>query len=103
MKNSIKYLLLLLVALLSSCTGPVEHNEAKKAMVFSAKLNGVEMSTSKHLAGQNADDVVFSIEFSTEVDIEKFNPFSIVFSGGELDICYGENHKVIEQIGRAHV
>lgn len=96
MKNSIKYLLLLLVALLSSCTGPVEHNEAKKAMVFSAKLNGVEMSTSKHLAGQNADDVVFSIEFSTEVDIEKFNPFSIVFSGGELDICYGENHKVIE-------
>ena len=64
--------------------------------MFSAHVNGVSMAASSSVYGQPVDDVVLTLEFSTEVDIEKFDPTAITFSGGDLDVSYGESHKVLE-------
>ena len=80
-----------------SCSDEISNEgELQKAVVFSAHVNGVSMAASSSVYGQPVDDVVLTLEFSTEVDIEKFDPTAITFSGGDLDVSYGESHKVLE-------
>ena len=55
----------------------------------------MRMTASKAVEGVPVDDVVFELEFSTEIDIEKFDPSLIVFSGGELEVSPGENAKIL--------
>ena len=82
---------------LISCTGELSgEKDYKKAAVFSAHVNGIALTDKNTTKNQPVDDVVMTLEFSTEVDIEKFDPMAIVFSGGDCDISYGENRKVIE-------
>ena len=66
-----------------------------KAAIFSAYVNGMRMTTTKSVEGVAVDDVVFELEFSTEIDIEKFDPSLIVFSGGELEVSLGENARIL--------
>ena len=97
MKKIIIFLLAGLVVSFSACVNNGDTEvKPKKAMVFSVQINGETLSSAKILAEQPVSDVVFTIEFSTEVDIEKFDPLSITFSGGDLDVAYGENHKILE-------
>ena len=97
MRNKITSVVILLSVLLSSCGKDSVHEaELEKTLLFSASLNGTPMTASKPLAWQPVSDVVFTLEFSADVDIEKFDPSAIRFSGGDLDVSYGENHSVIE-------
>ena len=79
-----------------SCSGMNEVAELPKAMIFSADVNGVAMIPSKSVSGISAGDVTFTFEFSTEIDIDKFDFTAIVFTGGELEASYGENHKILK-------
>ena len=92
MKNTFHYLILIFFLGIMSCTKPPQQEDAlKKAAIFSAYVNGVQMTTAKAVDGVSVEGVVFDLEFSTEIDIDKFDPSLIVFSGGPLEI------------GRAHV
>lgn len=97
MKNSIFYLLILSLLGLASCTKepPKQEDTTMKAAIFSAYVNGMRMTTTKSVEGVAVDDVVFELEFSTEIDIEKFDPSLIVFSGGELEVSLGENARIL--------
>lgn len=97
MKKSIFYLLFFSLLGLASCSKEPTQQEdtAKKAVIFSAQVNGMRMTASKAVEGVPVDDVVFELEFSTEIDIEKFDPSLIVFSGGELEVSPGENAKIL--------
>ena len=97
MKKSIFYLLFLSLLGLASCSKEPTQQEdtTKKAVIFSAQVNGMRMTASKAVEGVPVDDVVFELEFSTEIDIEKFDPSLIVFSGGELEVSPGENAKIL--------
>lgn len=97
MKNSIFYLLILSLLGLASCTKepPKQEETTMKAAIFSAYVNGMRMTTTKSVEGVAVDDVVFELEFSTEIDIEKFDPSLIVFSGGELEVSLGENARIL--------
>lgn len=97
MKNSILYLLILSLLGLASCTKepPKQEDTTMKAAIFSAYVNGMRMTTTKSVEGVAVDDVVFELEFSTEIDIEKFDPSLIVFSGGELEVSLGENARIL--------
>lgn len=97
MKNSIFYLLILSLLGLASCTKepPKQEDTTMKAAIFSAYVNGMRMTTTKSVEGVTVDDVVFELEFSTEIDIEKFDPSLIVFSGGELEVSLGENARIL--------
>lgn len=89
-------LFLILSFVLSSCSDDGQHeSELKKAAVFSASVNGVTMTTTGSVSDLPTDDVVFTLEFSSEVDADKFNPLGITFSGGDLDVSYGENKAVL--------
>ena len=97
MKKSIFYLLFFSLLGLASCSKEPTQQEdtAKKAVIFSAQVNGMRMTASKAVEGVPVDDVVFELEFSIEIDIEKFDPSLIVFSGGELEVSPGENAKIL--------
>ena len=97
MKKSIFYLLFFSLLGLASCSKEPTQQEdtTKKAVIFSAQVNGTRMTASKAVEGVPVDDVVFELEFSTEIDIEKFDPSLIVFSGGELEVSPGENAKIL--------
>lgn len=97
MKNSIFYLLILSLLGLASCTKepPKQEDTTMKAAIFSAYVNGMRMTTTKSVEGVAVDDVVFELEFSTEIDIEKFDPSLIVFSGGDLEVSLGENARIL--------
>lgn len=97
MKKSIFYLLFFSLLGLASCSKEPTQQEdtTKKAVIFSAQVNGMRMTASKAVEGVPVDDVVFELEFSTEIDIEKFDPSLIVFSGGELEVSPGENAKIL--------
>ena len=97
MKNSIFYLLILSLLGLASCIKepPKQEDTTRKAAIFSAYVNGMRMTTTKSVEGVAVDDVVFELEFSTEIDIEKFDPSLIVFSGGELEVSLGENARIL--------
>lgn len=97
MKKTIFYLLFFSLLGLASCSKEPTQQEdtTKKAVIFSAQVNGTRMTASKAVEGVPVDDVVFELEFSTEIDIEKFDPSLIVFSGGELEVSPGENAKIL--------
>ena len=97
MKKSIFYLLFFSLLGLASCSKepPQQEDTTKKAVIFSAQVNGTRMTASKAVEGVPVDEVVFELEFSTEIDIEKFDPSLIVFSGGELEVSPGENAKIL--------
>lgn len=97
MKKSIFYLLFFSLLGLASCSKEPTQQEdtTKKAVIFSAQVNGTRMTASKAIEGVPVDEVVFELEFSTEIDIEKFDPSLIVFSGGELEVSPGENAKIL--------
>lgn len=82
---------------LFSCTGELSGDkEYEKAAIFTARVNGMSMTDKNTTKNQPVDDVVMTLEFSSEVDIEKFDPTKVVFSGGDYEVSYGENHKVLE-------
>ena len=97
MKKTIFYLFIFSLVGLVSCTKEPSKQEdsVKKAAIFSANVNGKRMTTSKAVEGVPLENVVFELEFSTEIDIEKFDPSLIVFSGGQLEVSLGENAKIL--------
>ena len=96
MKNILHYLLLFFFLGIMSCTKfPQQEDALKKAAIFSAYVNGVQMTTAKAVDGISVEGVVFDLEFSTEIDIDKFDPSLIVFSGGPLEVSLGGNEKTL--------
>lgn len=96
MKKNIFYLLILsLLGFVSCAKEPQQEDGTKKAAIFAAYVNGERMTTNKAVEGVPVDDVVFEIEFSTDIDINKFDPSLIVFSGGQLQVSPGENSKTL--------
>ena len=96
MKKVLYSLLALSVFGFISCTKEPQQEEGpKKAAIFAAYVNGELMTASKAVDGVPIDDVVFELEFSTEIDIDKFDPSLIVFSGGKLQVSPGENAKTL--------
>lgn len=96
MKKNIVYLLILsLLGFVSCAKEPQQEDGTKKAAIFAAYVNGERMTTNKAVEGVPVDDVVFEIEFSTDIDINKFDPSLIVFSGGQLQVSPGENSKTL--------
>ena len=96
MKKNIFYLLILSLLGFVSCTKEPQQEEGpKKAAIFAAYVNGERMTASKAVEGVPVDDVVFELEFSTDIDINKFDPSLIVFSGGQLQASLGENSKTL--------
>lgn len=96
MKKTICYLLILSLLGLSSCTKQPQQDEGpKKAAIFAAYVNGERMIASKAVEGVPVDHVVFDLEFSTDIDINGFDPSLIVFSGGQLHVSYGENTRTL--------
>lgn len=96
MKNTICYLIILSLLGFASCTeDPQQESGPKKAAIFAAYVNGERMTASKAVEGVPLNDIVFDLEFSTEIDIDKFDPSLIVFSGGKLQASLGENEKTL--------
>ena len=96
MKKNIFYLLILSLLAFVSCTKePQQEEGSKKAAIFAAYVNGERMTSSKAVEDIPVDDVVFELEFSTDIDINKFDPSLIVFSGGQLQASLGENSKTL--------
>ena len=96
MKNTFRYLLLFFFLGIMSCTKfPQQEDALKKAAIFSAYVNGVQMTTAKAVEGVPVEGVVFELEFSTEIDVDKFDPSLIVFSGGPLQVSLGGNAKTL--------
>ena len=96
MKKNIFYLLILsLLGFVSCAKEPQQEDGTKKAAIFAAYVNGERMTTNKAVEGVPVDDVVFELEFSTDIDINKFDPSLIVFSGGQLQVSPGENSKTL--------
>ena len=96
MKKNIFYLLILSLLGFVSCTKEPQQEEGpKKAAIFAAYVNGERMTSSKAVEDIPVDDVVFELEFSTDIDINKFDPSLIVFSGGQLQASLGENSKTL--------
>lgn len=96
MKNILHYLVLFFFLGIMSCTKvPQQEDALKKAAIFSAYVNGVQMTTAKAVDGISVEGVVFDLEFSTEIDIDKFDPSLIVFSGGPLEVSLGGNEKTL--------
>ena len=96
MKKNILYLFILSLLGVVSCTEkPQQESGPVNAAVFAAYVNGERMTTSKAVEGVSIDDVVFDLEFSTEIDIDKFDPSLIVFSGGPLEVSLGGNEKTL--------
>ena len=96
MKKNIFYLLILSLLAFVSCTKePQQEEGSKKAAIFAAYVNGELMTSSKAVEDIPVDDVVFELEFSTDIDINKFDPSLIVFSGGQLQASLGENSKTL--------
>lgn len=96
MKKNIFYLLILsLLGFVSCAKEPQQEDGTKKAAIFAAYVNGERMTTNKAVEGVPVDDVLFELEFSTDIDINKFDPSLIVFSGGQLQVSPGENSKTL--------
>ena len=99
MKNLLHYLLIFLLLALNSCTkeqNPDEETGSKKAAIFASYVNGIQLSAAKTVENLPADNIVFTLEFSTEIDVEKYDPSLISFSGGELKASYGKDKKTLE-------
>ena len=97
MKNAIHYLLIFLLLGLTSCTKETEQKtEPKKAAIFAAYVNGQKMTTNKAVENVAIDNIVFTLEFSTDIDVSKFDPSLIVFSGGALEVSAGADSKTIQ-------
>lgn len=96
MKKNTSYLLILsLLGFVSCAKEPQQEDGTKKAAIFAAYVNGERMATNKAVEGVPVDDVLFELEFSTDIDINKFDPSLIVFSGGQLQVSPGENSKTL--------
>lgn len=96
MKKNIFYLLILsLLGFVSCAKEPRQEDGTKKAAIFAAYVNGERMTTNKAVEGVPVDDVVFELEFSADIDIDKFDPSSIVFSGGKLQVSLGANSRTL--------
>ena len=96
MKNIVRYLLIFALFGLVSCVKEPQQEEGlKKAAILSARVNGVPMTTVRAVEGIAVNNVVFELEFSTAIDVEKFDPSLIVFSGGQLQASRGENDKTL--------
>lgn len=97
MKNIIHYLLIFLLLGSASCTKEQEQDkEPKKAVIFAAYVNGQKMVKNKTVENVAVDNVVFTLEFSTDIDVSKFDPSLIVFSGGALEVAAGADSKTIQ-------
>ena len=97
MKNTIYYLLIFLLLGLTSCTKePEQKTEPKKAAIFAAYVNGQRMTTSKAVENVAVDNIVFTLEFSTDIDVSKFDPSLIVFTGGALEVSAGADSKTLQ-------
>ena len=94
-------LLIFILSLLGfvSCTKePQQEAGPKKAAIFAAYVNGERMTSSKAVEGVPVDNVVFDLEFSTDIDVNKFDPSLIVFSGGPLQASLGANSKTLRLV-----
>ena len=97
MRNTIHYLLIFLLLGFASCTKEQEQETGpKKAAIFAAYVNGQQMTKNKTVENVPVDNVVFTLEFSTDIDVSKFDPSMIVFSGGDLEVSAGADAKTIQ-------
>lgn len=97
MKNIVYYLSIIFLLGLSACTKETgQGDSARKAAIFAAYVNGMPMTQSKAVEGVPVDDIVFELEFSTEIDVEKFDPSLIVFSGGQMQVSAGKDSKTLQ-------
>ena len=97
MKNIVYYLSIIFLLGLSACTKETgQGDNARKAAIFAAYVNGMPMTQSKAVEGVPVDDIVFELEFSTEIDVEKFDPSLIVFSGGQMQVSAGKDSKTLQ-------
>ena len=96
MKRTIHYLLIILLLGLASCTKEqVQDAEPEKAVIFAASVNGRQMVKNKTVENIAVDDVVFTLEFSADIDVSEFDPSMIVFSGGALEVSAGADGKTV--------
>lgn len=97
MKNTIHYLLIFLLLALASCTKEQkQETEPEKAVIFAAYVNGQRMTANKAVEDVAVDNVVLTLEFSTDIDVSKFDPSMIVFSGGALEVAAGADSKTLQ-------
>lgn len=102
MKKIFYYLLMFSFLWVNSCEKDVQQEETpKKAAIFAAYVNGQQMTVNKAVESIPVDNVVFELEFSTEIDVEKFDASLIVFSGGELQASYGDDKNTLKLIPTA--
>lgn len=96
MKNITHYLLIILLTVLASCTKQQDQDMVpKKAIILAARINDHTMVKGKTVENVSIDNVVFTLEFSTRIDITKFDPSMIVFSGGSLDASVDADGKTL--------
>lgn len=96
MKRTIHYLLIILLLGLASCTKEQgQDTEPEKAVIFAASVNGRQMVKNRTVENIAVDDVVFTLEFSADIDVSKFDPSMIVFSGGALEVSAGADGKTV--------
>ena len=84
------------VSALFSCTKPQAQKEYQKAMLFSASINGKTLTQGTEMRNLPVEDVVISFTFSHDIDLEQYTSDGISFSGGELEVSYGSDHKTLE-------
>ena len=84
------------VSALFSCTKPEEQKEYPKAMLFWAYINGNTLTHGTEVRNLPVEDVVISFTFSHDIDLEQYTSDGISFSGGELEVSYGSDHKTLE-------
>ena len=96
MKRTIHYLLIFLLLGLASCTKEQgQDTEPEKAVIFAASVNGRQMVKNKTVENIAIDNIVFTLEFSTDIDVSEFDPSMIVFSGGALEVSAGADGKTV--------
>ena len=96
MKRTIHYLLIFLLLGLASCTKEQgQDTEPEKAVIFAASVNGRQMVKNKTVENIAIDNVVFTLEFSADIDVSEFDPSMIVFSGGALEVSAGADGKTV--------
>ena len=96
MKKMMMFFAVLSASALFSCTKPQEQIEYQKAMLFSASINGKNITQGTEVRNLPVEDVVISLTFSHEIDLDQYTSDGISFSGGEVEVSYGSDHKTLE-------
>lgn len=98
MKRSILFLLFASALSLAACSeksGNDESGDLQNAMLFSLSINGTAAVPDKTVGDVSPEDITFTLEFSHDVDLDKYNSLGISFTGGDVEVEYGESDKIL--------